>query len=255
MRLCIAAWWSTTALLALLVTLPSTATAQRRERPHRVELEEGEPATAKRSVGTGFFVVDAHQLDLDELNAALVSAGYLPIEDRGLGLGGGGWGTVGRWLVGGEGHGLMTPAREAGGIQTKLTAGYGMFDVGYLVVATESFDLFPMLGVGGGATVLDITQTGAFEFDGVLTDPGRGSRLRGASFALSLSMGAVFKAPGRQRRRGGEGGLAVGARAGYVFATDPDEWKLNDEGSVAGVPNVSFRGPFASLMIGGWGTK
>jgi hypothetical protein len=233
---------------------PRVAGAQLREHAHRVELEEHESEEGVPRGGMGFLAIGTHQLDLDDLNGALLPFGFLPFRDRALSLGGAGWGIRGRWMIGGEGQGLIVPSRESGGLQTRLNIGYGLFDVGYRIVATDALDVFPMLGVGGGGILVDITPRGAFNFDDVLADPGRGSRLRGASFALSTSIGVVVKARGR-RTRHGEGGLAIGARAGYVFATDPDEWKLNEEGDVAGVPEVSFSGPFAGLMLGGWGRR
>lgn len=226
------------------------APAERREEPRYAD------PGARDDGGRGFLMVGYHQLDLNKLNRRFVAHDYPTLPEGMLTLGGGGWAVRGRWMIGGEGQGLIGRTRTTsdGVFKTRLYAGYGMLDVGYRAYARDRVDVYPMLGIGGGSFMLDITEPQAPTFDDVLGDPGRGARLTAGMFAVSLSLGTDFAMRGR-RTRHGEGGPDIGARIGYLFSTTPNTWRLDDRSDVRGVPDVSLTGPFFMVMVGGWGRR
>ena len=95
-----------------------------------------------------FFLVGVQHLDLDDLNDRLAAHSYPALPGSMLSLGGGGWAVRGRLMVGGEGHALIGSAKTTsdGTYKSRLTAGYGMLDLGYSVYDRDRFEIYPMLG-------------------------------------------------------------------------------------------------------------
>ena len=91
---------------------------------------------AREPTGRGFFLVGVQHLDLDDLNDRLAAHSYPALPGSMLSLGGGGWAVRGRLMVGGEGHALIGSAKTTsdGTYKSRLTAGYGMLDLGYSVL-------------------------------------------------------------------------------------------------------------------------
>ncbi|RMF62494.1 MAG: hypothetical protein D6743_12075 [Calditrichaeota bacterium] len=201
--------------------------------------------------GSGYFMVGGHQLRLSALNAALSRHGYPTFSQGFVSLGGGGYGFFNRLMVGGEGHGLLSPdgSRRRGDFKTSLTAGYGFFDLGYLIVADGPMRVYPVFGFGGGGLSLKIRPTESLTFDDVLSDPRRGATLSTGGLLLNLGFGAEYAfytgEDGAYRR-----GLVVGLRVGYVLAPVKGDWSL--EGlDVGGGPDLGITGPYVRLLFGG----
>lgn len=232
------------------------------------------PLTAQRvrPEGRGAFQVGFQGTDLGDLNADLTGAGFPSFDDGLITLGGFGLGSAGRFLIGGEGHALL-PTEETtadGTFRTRFGGGYGMFNLGYLAYSDDHVDIYPILGVGGGGTTLEIIERSSPTFDDVLDDPARGSRLTTGGFMMSVSVGADYRfGPAeRERRRWRDrgrdrnddddedddhGGLFVGLRAGWLWTPGDARWELDELNEVAGGPNVGPTGLFIRLSVGGWG--
>jgi hypothetical protein len=206
--------------------------------------------------GAGFFTVGAQWLDLDGLNQQLVAAGYPAFGEDVLALGGSGHGFHQRLLLGGSGQALLSPSETSldGAFRSRLSGGYGHFDLGYAIVAAPRARLYPMLGIGGGATRLEITERSSPGFDEVLRSPRRGARLTRGSFILDTSLGLDVRVTAR-RRENGVGGFAIGVRGGYTFTPLQTEWHLDESSDVAGGPDAGLQGPYVRLMLGGWGER
>lgn len=210
--------------------------------------------------GRGAFQVGFQGSDLSGLNARLTQAGYPSFDDGFLTLGGFGWGRVGRVLIGGEGHGML-PREETtadGTYRTRLTGGYGFFNLGYLAHSGRRLDLYPIAGVGGGGMVLDVVERSSPTFDDVLDDPARSSRLTSGTLLLSAALGGDLRLghPRRSHRDRGDGdggGLFVGIRTGWVWAPGDTEWELDELNDVAGGPTAGLEGFFIRISLGGWG--
>lgn len=212
--------------------------------------------------GRGAFQVGFQSPELGSLNEQLAAAGYPAFDDGFLTLGGFGWGRVGRFLVGGEGHGIL-PAEETtddGSYRTRLSGGYGLFNLGYLAHSGRRVDLYPIAGIGGGAMTLDVVERSSPTFDDVLDDPGRSSRLSASTFLVSAALGVDVRLGRRHARRGDRdgddepgGGLLVGIRTGWIWAPGDANWELDELNDVAGGPQLGPDGFFVRISLGGWG--
>jgi opacity protein-like surface antigen len=92
----------------------------------------GEESTSRfeAKAGMGYFLGGAG-LVLESGNSTVVYS-----------AGGGGHAAYNRVIIGGEGHSCFGQSNAGG---------YGFINIGYAVVSTDYFMLYPMIGVGGGA--------------------------------------------------------------------------------------------------------
>ena len=234
-----------TALLIVSTLVPSSIVAQ--------------PATVTRhgASGRGAFQVGYMTLDLGELNTSLVAAGLPQLEEQYLTLGGSGFGAIGRFMIGGEGAGLIGQHRATptGSYDVSLDGGYGLFRIGYNVVTSEVLDVYPTLGIGGAGTQLEIKGRSAPTFGEVITDPARSSRLTNGGFLLAVGVDADYRVNLGTGPNGEYGGMLIGISTGYLFCPQVSDWTLDGMNSVAGGPRVKVEGFYVKLSIGGWGRR
>ena len=204
--------------------------------------------------GKGYFMFGWNKLNIGNLNAQLAAKGYSQLSDNLFSFGGGGFGIINNFLLGGEGHGLYGTTVASGNYNLSLTAGYGFFDLGYIVFSSESVSIFPIIGIGGGGITLDITNRNALTFDEILDEPGRMSKLSAGGFLMNFSIGADYIIDMGNNDNESNGGLAVGIIAGYTFAPMKGQWQMNQV-TVSGGPEVGVDGFYIRLMIGGGGMK
>ena len=211
----------------------------------QVDDAPSEDAPDERSVsgGGGFFAIGANAPNLGALDDALDAAGYPTFDSEMLAIGGGGYGLVGRVMVGGEGFGLIAPTRGFEGRELSVGGGYGLFTLGYLLTPERRFDAFPVLGIGGGGLSFDIGSEAVDTFDDVLENPSRGASME--QFNLLVQIGAGAEYPLQS-----DGGLRIGLRAGYLLTAFSSDWTINDQ-SIGGGPDATLGGPFVRLTIGG----
>jgi hypothetical protein len=218
------------------------------------QTSDGNP---RRTTRRGYFEVGRMALDLGELNDVLVPAGYPKMGQEFLTLGGAGFGEHGRVLIGGEGTALLGRTRSTtnGSYSLAMSGGYGLFRVGYKAFSAQSVDVFPTLGLGGGALQLDIRGRSSSTFGDILASPGRSSRLTTGSVMLGVGVDMHYRIRAGKQRAGDDGGVLMGVSTGYLFSTGSGEWTLDDINSVAGGPSTSFEGFYVRLSFGGWGRK
>lgn len=233
-----------TPLLLTLAGLPF-GTGARAQQSEPVELE---------ARGRGSFQFGYLDLDVEAINGSLDAAGLPGFDSGVLTLGGAGYGAKGPVLIGGEGHAILGGKKTTsdGAFEVSLGGGYGLFRLGYLVVETEAFDLYPRLGIGGGRVSVNVKGRSAPLFDDVLQDPGRSSALTSGMFLLDFGLGADY----RFRIESDEdefGGLLIGLQAGYLLAPGSPTWTLDGINSVAGGPELLIQGLYIRVSIGGWG--
>jgi hypothetical protein len=201
--------------------------------------------------GRGFFMVGTQRLYVDDLNRSMDAAGYPGFSSSALTLGGGGLGSQGAFLIGGEGHGVLGSDRTtaSGDLQTRIGGGYGLFTVGYDLLPDDALSVYPLIGIGAGALSVKIHERGAPLFDDLLENPRRGVEMSRVSFLLMLAVGGDFlvEVPHDGPERGG---FAVGLRVGYMASLGQRSWS-SDVGNVAGGPDLSPAGPFVRIQIGG----
>ncbi len=211
-----------------------------------------------REEGRGYFMIGGSLLNVDDLNASLSENGYSELSDSYLSLGGGGHGIVrGKIVVGGEGHALLgrTKTSSVGDQQydTKLSGGYGLFNIGYVLFKKGGLNVYPLLGIGGGGVELKIAQSSVGSFEDVLSDPNRGSELSTGGLLLDFALGAdhLFILGSDDKE---EGGILIGLRCGYTLAPFTRDWNLSGD-NLSGGPDFGISGPYFRLAIGGGGSS
>jgi opacity protein-like surface antigen len=207
--------------------------------------------------GRGYFMTGANRLDLNGLNSTLQINNYPSFPDNLFSLGGGGHAVINQFIIGGEGHGLLTSKKDFTladrNYKSALEAGYGFFNVGYQIIANSSFSFYPLIGIGGGGITLKISDKTATSFDEILADPGRNVKLTTGGFLLHAALGTenLFVTRENENKRSG---FVLGLRAGYIFAPIAGDWHF-DGSEIAGGPEIGFTGPYVRLMIGGGGMR
>ena len=242
--------------LSLLVSALAAA-------PGGLDAQEMGPLPA--AAGRGAFQAGWQNLDLGNLNGALTEAGYPAFDEGVFTVGGFGLGSSVRFLIGGEGHGLITNEETTaeGTFRTRLSGGYGLFTVGYLAAQGPRWDVYPLVGVGAGGLTMEIVERSSPTFDDVLDEPARSSRLTTGGFLASLGVGADlrFGSPHDWRDEDdeddeeGEGGLLLGLRAGWLWSPGDWQWELDELNDVAGGPETNLTGFYIRVSLGGWGSE
>lgn len=215
----------------------------------------GQAEGSPEGVGMGYSMFGTSTLDLDALNSRLESKGYPGLSDNFFTTGGGGHAVINdRIIIGGEGHALLGDEVTSGNYESSISAGYGFFDVGYIVYSKNQLRVYPLLGIGGGGMTLKIKEkTGSLSFDDVLDNPARSVNLTTGGFLLSFAVGMDYLLilGGDEE---GEGGLVFGLRAGYTISPFERGWEM-DELELSGAPEMGITGPFVRFMFGGGGME
>lgn len=194
--------------------------------------------------GYGGFVVSYMMPDLEGLNQRLSDQGLPEIDEQVLTFGGGGWGGS-KVMVGGWGFG-GTQKVENEDITVKVSYAGGFFDPGYFINIYKGFGIKPSLGIGGTSVTLDLRPVlGDIEFDSLLVDPGRTTRVTYASFSLAPTLSILVPIKF----------VALELKGGYIWSPAQGEWELDDGTQVRLGPQVSTSGPYASasILFGGSG--
>ncbi len=197
--------------------------------------------------GGGGFLIGGWLPSLDEVSSALFSAGYDSLPLWYMTTGGYGYGVLGKVIVGGEGMGF-TQEFSTGDHRREVEAGFGAFDIGYIVVASKSVLVYPFLGIGGGSISIRLTeQSTPVDFHNVLADPDLEATLTTSVFLLSANLGMDWYLLFGDEEGGG--GFILGIRGGYVFQPKEGQWTMGDI-DVVNVPDVRLSGPYISFSIG-----
>ncbi|MDZ7262335.1 MAG: hypothetical protein ONB05_09560, partial [candidate division KSB1 bacterium] len=182
----------------------------------------------KKGGGAGGFEFGLNRFDSGELSTKLQAKGFEALEKNNFSLGGSGYGIIGeKILLGGGGYGFQQDV-FSDTLKASVSAGYGVFNVGYVVFSKKGLRLFPMIGIGGGGVNLKIVERGVIPtFDEVLDNPRREANVSTGSFLVQFAVGMdYFLKLGEDEK--GAGGLLFGIRAGYTFAPTKADWKMED---------------------------
>jgi len=201
----------------------------------------------------GYFLFGGTAIDLGDLNSELKDSGYPKFEENFFAFGFGAHAMINRVILGMEGASTVARTASNDEYEVSLQAGYGFFNVGYVVFSPADLDVYPLFGLGGGAIRLDIREKGDFSFDDILDDPKRSSHLSTGGFMAQVALGADYLlALGESES--GKGGLVFGFRAGYMFSPMEGDWMFDEAEEVSDAPAVSLTGPYVHIIIGGGGT-
>jgi len=222
--------------LACALALPRDAAAQ--VRPGMGGGEQ--PRTSIRIYGEGVY----SRMDVDELNARLAALEepYSAVSEDMIGFGVGVHGRRGRFILGAEG--TFTTSSEDAEVSderiAELSAFQGSVLVGFSLIRSAGFDLYPLIQLGGAGASLEVRERGAPSWDEVLGDPGRQSTLSTATF---------YGAAGASVEYAFGGGFFLGARGTWAFTPATDSWS-EESGDVLGGPELDLSGPSVRLMVG-----
>jgi len=227
-------------ILAFIFVLSLTAGAQ-------------EKKFSKMSGGMGHFMAGYSFNNYSGINELFKANGFPELKEGAFSIGGGGWAINNNIIIGGEGFGLSESVVKNSDYQIATSTGYGFFNLGYMLVKKPKFFAYPMLGIGGGETILAITklENSPVAFQDVLDNAGRESYLKAGGFLMNFSIGANYLLLGGSSDSG-SGGMLAGLRVGYMFDPDPNDWKFNDE-KLTGSPDSGISCFYVKLTIGGGG--
>lgn len=211
-------------------------------------------SNGKHYGGFGYFLGGYQTMDLSALNDAMMQKGYPELQNGSVSIGGGGYYLLRNWMIGGEGCGLPGSTSENASYKVSLGGGYGFFNVGYLVLKTPGFSLYPIVGIGGGGMTVALREKTANTpaFGQILDDPGRETYLNNGGFMLNFSLLAHYLVLGT-KTTDGSGGFILGLKAGFILNLDGDNWYLDNQ-TMSQTPASSISGPYFSLVIGGGGS-
>jgi opacity protein-like surface antigen len=209
------------------------------------------PAAAQAGHGSGisiYLMAGAQRIDPGALNHDLANRGQPVFGKTYASVGGGANLSLGRFVLGLEGAGLVQDQAESTAFDRTLSGGYALADVGYRVISADRFSLYPLVGVGGGGISFNTRRQGAPTFGQLLGSPDWEARLSSAQMVLQAGVGGdVVLWAGE--KHGKPRHVSIGLRAGYTFAPVVGAWRLGST-DVVGGPDVKMQGPFARITIG-----
>lgn len=201
--------------------------------------------------GIGYFSTGYQTIDIKDLNSKLKSLGYPEFDKSYTSIGGGGFGVINDFVIGGEGYGLISSDLSNQFYQNNLTAGYGLFDVGYLVYSSDNLIAFPLIGFGAGGIDLRINEKSLVDFDSVLINPKRGSVLSIAGLMFNFGFNVLYRI-NLSEDVNKPGGLSIGLNFGYTHFLQMGNWTLFDT-EIANGPRAGLSGFYIRFSIGGGG--
>jgi hypothetical protein len=219
------------------------------------ETEEAAPEEGggrkKISGGYGYFTPGYLMYSLEDFNNYFAPSAFAPVKDNGISFGGGGSLFVRNIVLGGEGHNILTKKASSSLLNAQLKTGWGMFQVGYIVLAKKGLLVYPKLGIGGYTHELTLKeQLGSTTFDTITAGNYSGSMLTRRGMLGSVEANVDFM-PGFDESSGG--GMAFGLAVGYQMALTEKDWEAQGT-LVTGGPSINPSGLYVRLRIGlgGW---
>ncbi|MBD3285465.1 hypothetical protein GF359_03445 [candidate division WOR-3 bacterium] len=192
--------------------------------------------------GYGGFVLSYMMPNLDELSTEFTDQGLDPLEDELVTFGGGGWGGT-NVMVGGWGFG---GARTTDGdsVSVKLNFGGGFFEPGYFINIFRGFGIMPSVGIGGTSVSMELRpRLGDVEFDSLLINPGRTSKVHYNTFTVAPSLTIIIPIEF----------IALQLKGGYMWSPFSGGWELEDGAEIWNTPDVEPSGIYAQagILFGG----
>jgi hypothetical protein len=181
---------------------------------------------------------------------------YSP-QQGGIQLGGGGYGLVGKILLGGSGYFSGFNSVKTDSASVSVSAGAGLFNLGYLLKSTDRWLLFPYAGIGGSGITLKISNesdSGGIYFD---SQKGLGfgeiSRLSIGGIAYEIGFSIKYFAT-RLSEDNLHGGIMLGLDFGCQNALFTRNKWADGKGQELRGPN-SMQGflPYLRITVGGGG--
>lgn len=186
--------------------------------------------------GKIYLVSQVQLLSFKNLNHELETFDYAPVTIS-FGSGTGGYGSIHRWIIGGEGN-YFSAEQNQDGTTTNLNGGWGFLFAGY-VLSKGKVLVYPSLGVGGGgASVYLLKNAGNNSLGDLLATEGNSASISIGSFLVNTAISLEYPI-GNQ--------LDIGLKASYVSSIQKHAWQA--EGMVPSVSD-SFGGLTLAFHFG-----
>lgn len=187
-------------------------------------------------------------LDTNSLNQLIAPAGYANYSNTFLTQGGGAQVILDRIVIGGSGFGLSGFRAASGKGETlAVSGGYGLLNLGYVIVRQKNFSLYPMIGIGSGGVKINSSEAlnKLFSF----TSNSDVFELQSSQIVMDIGLGADYLIDFNADRKLATG-LDVGLKLGYVFVPSPPQWESAGRPVGGSVPNLNTQGVYLSLSLG-----
>jgi len=220
----------------LIVTTVIALRAEAQGQPARPDTTTPSFSIGSTQIGAGYV-----KFDFADLDARMAAAGLPRAASSAV--------TVGlntdiryRSLLLGLGfQSVLTRQHADASYRTSLAGRYSMADVGYAIVHTKAWSIYPLAGLGATGMSVSVREQGEFTFDEGLSRP---SRQLGMSGLGALGHAGLLV---ERRMHRGESEYAVALRAGMTRGFGSQAW-ISDMGKVNGGPS-GIRASYLRLAL------
>ena len=197
--------------------------------------------------GHGGLLIGVANRNLESLNARMRAGGYETFPSTALMFGGWGWGSKGKWMLGGSGSGFW---KRVGGqvADATLSGGMGFFELGYKLESAKASQVIGLAGFGGGGYTLKLVPHEVEQdFDNILRSTRTGSQLGSGQVLGKVGLQLDWIGPKIDKEK--RTNLTVGVRLEYVFGITSPAWNV-ETSELHNAPDVSFSGFSLTLAVG-----
>ncbi len=123
--------------------------------------------------------------------------------------------------------------------EATVSAGFGMFNIGYAIPFKKSkFLVYPLIGIGWGGSSFNVKYAGGLE-----------EKYEATKFFISSEFNCELFSIADEN---GKAGFKTGICIGYLFNPQTEPWKEATLG-YTGIANTFINGPYFKIKIGGGG--
>lgn len=192
--------------------------------------------------GFGFFDANIHMIDYNPIIMGISNNVVTTEPSPTISLGGSGYGFTSNWVYGGTGVGLLNTSPDK---YTTFDGGYGLVDLGYLLLAKKGMVLFPCIGIGGynNSLVISDLSGSSLPFDSLFNTSyikemniySKGTMLDGSLHFFIVTKGST--------------GLTLAVNAGYSYCLNQKTYTINKI-KIDDAPDFNMTGLHLGLSIG-----
>ena len=198
----------------------------------------------------GAFTIGMQTIPVADL--AVFAPDMVPLPTTSFTVGGYGYLQLGKLTVGAKGGGYFGAESRDDDYVYKYGGGNFLIDVGYKLLATDRLTVYPVLGVGFYATEFNVAVLGAVDLAQVQKPDLNTSSFNIANVLFDAGIRLEYLVSFRSSDVCGKGGAMIGIEAGYQYSPPTDYWKASCGCPVYNVPEYSFKGFYANIIIGGF---
>ena len=165
--------------------------------------------------------------------------------------GGGGKALIWNFLLAGRGYGLVGPESATGLGSARVGGGGGGFELGYTVVRSQAWLVYPYGGIGGYGLDMGVRNGGDEPLtlgDRLVIAPGDSTTCQTGYLAVEWGLGL------QRLLHDGQGGFQLGAEMGFQMSLRSQGWSLSGGGDLTGMGGApGIVTGFFRLTVGGGG--